>query len=153
MSVFSEWPHQWFGFWYSSSFNKLLNRFLSYYYGQKHEQYPLFSILVDNDWQPDDKSRISEYLSEGNTIRHFGCRPYSCHICRRKLPNAGFCKTDGHWVWTGYLHHYVEYHNVRIPDAMVSHIRNNDYEMVDSETPIDELPWPTSTDQLPAEWC
>jgi len=36
-------------------------------------------------------------------------------------------RTDGTWLWPAELAHYVMVHHVRITDAMLNHIKSNNY--------------------------
>jgi len=37
--------------------------------------------------------------------------------------------TDGEWVWPEGLSHYVEYHNLILPDEVVQTMRRNNYQI------------------------
>lgn len=107
--------------------------------------YPHPKHLVDPQWRKDDRDRIAAYLKEGQycggefgySYCRFGC--FHEENLKRERENAGnedafVCsemswmstemgssvKTDGVWVWPEGLSHYVEHHDVRLPDEFVS---------------------------------
>lgn len=92
---------------------------------------PLFEELVDKDWEPEDKIKIIQYLTDAYTVEEYIGNYYSkCEICDRKTGVGNFTqKSDGEWIWFGSLPHYVMYHNIRIPDRLVERIRRNNYKL------------------------
>lgn len=84
--------------------------------------------VIDPAWAVDERPQLVEYLRTG--CRHstyFGfsfCRLDSvCHIPREQMGSADL--TDGEWVWPEGLAHYVEVHQIRLPDDFLDHARAN----------------------------
>jgi hypothetical protein len=93
--------------------------------------------LVDPNWAREDRSRVVEYLSEASALAHSGGYSY----CRFGCGLTGCAeRSDGVWLWPEGLAHYVQHHDVRLPDEFLSHIRNRGYCPSPAEdTPIDFL--------------
>jgi hypothetical protein len=72
---------------------------------------------IDSFWEPQRKPRILIYLRNGAVFEN---RPGTtrCLLCPSDLPQRDL--TDGVWLWPEGLAHYVEKHNVRVPDGMVA---------------------------------
>lgn len=113
MNIFVEWPHNWFGLWKMSEADP--------------HQVPLFSDVVDASWNPPDLGDLLDYLKRCPVALACGMRPAKCPYCEDLLLEPGTQRSDGLWVWPSSLAHYVEKHHVRLPDRMVMHIRNLDY--------------------------
>jgi hypothetical protein len=77
--------------------------------------------LVDPTWAEEDRSNIVEYLSSARDALFFGgpsfCR-FGCGL------NGCTEKSDGVWMWPEGLAHYVRFHNVRLPDEFLTHMRS-----------------------------
>jgi hypothetical protein len=48
--------------------------------------------------------------------------------------------TDGKWVWPEGLYHYVEMHDVRLPDVFVVHCRSNHWKIPASASKFAKYP-------------
>lgn len=93
-------------------------RLIGYWRNDDHPEYPDPHDLVDRDWAPDQREAVQVYLAGGLYSRHFmGLSP--CRFCGR--PNGASELTDGSYAWPEGLTHYVETHNVRLPQAFVDH--------------------------------
>ncbi len=113
MTLFENWPHNWFGLWKNSEADPT--------------QVPLFEEIVDAGWNPPDLADILAYLR--NCPVAIASRPLSepCPMCEETLGDLTAQRSDGVWVWPASLEHYVSRHNVRLPDRMVEHIRGRGY--------------------------
>jgi hypothetical protein len=91
--------------------------------------------LVDSSWAREDRPRIVRYLSEARAVAHAGGHSY----CRFGCGLIGRAEqSDGIWLWPEGLVHYVQDHDIRLPDQFLSHIRNRGYcPSPTEETPID----------------
>jgi hypothetical protein len=95
------------------------------FWKSKHEpDYPDPQALVDPNWEPGDRDKIIAYLKGGLPIAHYlgysSCR-FKCGIDEHELGSADL--SDGEWVWPEGLFHYVEKHNVKLPDEFVARMR------------------------------
>jgi hypothetical protein len=128
MSIFSDWPHNWYGFW-----------------KKREERYPLplLADLFDSDWMPSDKDRLIRYL-EQSPIAVTSMGPEStCQLCGDSVGNSSCYKSDGVWLWPLSLAHFVSKHAVRLPDRMVKHIVTKNYvPIANLSVSPDKLPWP-----------
>lgn len=89
--------------------------------------------LIDDQWDPDERDAAWFYFANGTLFRTFmGHSP--CRICGQD--NGAVEYTDGTYVWPEGLAHYIEAHNVRLPDALIRHAvaRLNTMETVDPTT-------------------
>jgi len=120
MSVFNEWPHHWFGFWKKDyKLVQIESAYLTY---------------VDPSYRYDDLDKLLSYLVDCRRII-VACGSAECPVltCSGKmLDHRGNYipytpRTDGVWLWPADLVHYILVHNVRIPDAMLDHIKSQDY--------------------------
>lgn len=81
--------------------------------------YPRPQALVGR-WQPARRAAVAAYLRSGTVFERYGgvsyCR-FHCGIANREL---GTCDLfDGQWIWPSGLAHYIEAHNVRLPDRFI----------------------------------
>jgi hypothetical protein len=95
----------------------------------EHLQVPLYTEVVDKTWNPPDLDEIVNYLRQGQVIAAAPAfKPIVCPICGETIAySASSQQSDGHWIWPSPLPHYVQFHNVRLPDRMVEQIRSNHY--------------------------
>lgn len=83
--------------------------------------YPRPQALVGR-WQPARRAAVAAYLRSGTVFERYSgvsyCR-FHCGIPNRAL---GTCDLfDGEWIWPSGLAHYVEAHNVRLPERFIRH--------------------------------
>lgn len=114
MTIFEDWPQQWYGWWRGES--------------ETFIKVPLFSEVVDPDWNPPDLQQLATYLNSGKlgTFTPSG-KATRCGLCEHTFSNNSIQLSDGDWVWPQCLGHYVEFHHVRLPDRFVQHIRAREY--------------------------
>ena len=72
-------------------------------------------------WNTRDRARILAYLRSGTEWA--GYRGQSRCRLGCEAPNGSRDQTDGVWVWPEGLAHYVEAHDVRLPEAFVDTMR------------------------------
>ena len=72
-------------------------------------------------WDPQDRRATVEHLTGGRIFRVFGGRS-SCRICGSSLGIGEL--TDGTWAWPEGLEHYVEAHDIVLPETFVSTCRS-----------------------------
>jgi len=81
--------------------------------------------LLVSPWQPDERAAVQKYLRAGETmIAYMGlshCR-FACG--ERSMGSTDL--TDGTFVWPEGLVHYVERHDVRLPESFVAHVMARD---------------------------
>ncbi len=83
--------------------------------------YPRPHALVGR-WQPDRRAAVAAYLRSGTVFERYGglsyCR-FHCGVPNRAL--GTYDLFDGQWIWPSGLAHYVEAHDVRLPERFVRH--------------------------------
>jgi hypothetical protein len=109
MTLCSDWPHNWWGMWKTAEADPF--------------DLPLFEEVVDATWVPEDLTLLLAYLNASPVSLASGAMPRDCPLCGETLFNVGSQRSDGLWVWPASLTHYMVRHQVRLPDRMVSHIR------------------------------
>src|SRR6266481_6108552 len=112
MSIFSEWPHNWYGFTRTAD--------------EKFDL-PVLDALIDPLWTPEDKGKIIVYLDESPVAIVSQLNDMNCELCGESIGNPSCYKSDGLWLWPISLSHEVKKHSVRLPDRMVKDIQNNNY--------------------------
>ncbi len=84
--------------------------------------WPDVHSFVDADASPHSQEALADDLDDGLVLR--AAAGYSsCRICG--VPNGSTELTNGLYVWPEGLGHYVRKHSVRLPDMLISGIRNN----------------------------
>lgn len=85
---------------------------------------PRLSNLIDLSWRPSDLSEIANYLSTGAFHSGIVCESeVSCDLCGKSQFHPSRTLSDGVWVWPDSLAHAMLDHSLRLPDAFVTHIR------------------------------
>ncbi|MDQ3813271.1 MAG: hypothetical protein M3347_04895 [Armatimonadota bacterium] len=121
MNIFREWPHNWFGWWRE--------------YGERYEDFPSIHSFMDKSWEFEAKDKLINYLMESQALAHSPsgrscifnqCRRSKIEYSKKHLMFPG-PQTDGVWLWFADLSHYVKYHDIRLPDSMVTHIVSNNF--------------------------
>jgi hypothetical protein len=80
--------------------------------------------LVDPGWAREERPGIVRYLNEAPAIIHFCGLSY----CRFGCGTNGSAEhSDGVWVWPEGLAHYLERHDVRLPEDFVTHMRSRKF--------------------------
>ena len=97
--------------------------------------------LVDSTWEDECRWNVIRYLKNAPTVAVFRGQSY----CRFGCGSNGSCKqSDGSWTWPEGLAHYVERHDVKLPEAFVAHMKKRDYEVpkfVDAPQNTDSTAW------------
>lgn len=93
-----------------------------------NNQYPNPKTLVGNKWNKETKENVVKYLKSGKGIStwlgYSWCR-FNCGISNQKMGDKDL--TDGYWLWPEGLVHYVEFHNIMLPDEFLYYISTNQY--------------------------
>ncbi len=78
--------------------------------------------LVQPGWERERRASIVSYLRSGHELHHFMgysyCR-FDCGVDESEMGDKDL--TDGVWVWPEGLPHYLEAHDVCVPDEFVAH--------------------------------
>lgn len=94
-------------------------RALGYWKSDTYPTWPSPICFVDPSQDPTLQARVVEYLKKGECW--VACAGFSfCRLCG--TPNGSYNQTDGYYEWPSGLAHYLERHDVRLPDAFVNHV-------------------------------
>lgn len=80
------------------------------------DEFPPPQELV-TEWDMNLQRRVVEYLNSGTELLHFRGLTWCRCFCDKPMGSREL--TDGKWVWPEDLSHYIEDHNVRLPEQFV----------------------------------
>lgn len=100
------------------------------------EKYPWPGDCVDRSfWTNGLKEAVVEYLKSGHPCEHY--HGYStCRICGKML--STFERTDGTWVWPDQMEHYIEEHDVVLPQEFMKSMQVPIPEVGEGAHPIEK---------------
>lgn len=92
------------------------------YWKSDHEpDWPDPRDFVDASWSAEERREVAGYLSNGTVVVEYrGLSP--CRFCGQHNGHREF--TDGTYQWPEGLAHYLWVHEVRLPVAVVAHIKS-----------------------------
>jgi len=93
---------------------------IGYWLGWSELGWPDVRNSVDPSWHEDERQEVTAYLRKGTLFRSFMGHSV-CRFCC--IPNGASEQTDGSYFWPEGLAHYLEQHDVRLPDQFVEHAR------------------------------
>lgn len=98
----------------------ILPKIIGYWAVERAPWQPDPRRLVDTSWDPAERAAVAVYLRQGREASY--CMGYSwcrfrCGIANEQMGAAEL--TDGVWLWPEGLVHYVEVHQVGLPEAFV----------------------------------
>jgi hypothetical protein len=90
--------------------------------------YPHPKDFVDSSWLPGERHLLLNYLrAEYSLMKSWGyswCR-FGCGIPDSAMGSQDY--SDGEWVWPHGLPHYVEHHDIFLPDEFVDKARSQNW--------------------------
>ena len=93
--------------------------------------------------QLDDKIKIIEYRKDAVVVITSSHPKEKCILCDEMVGTISTYQSDGIWLWPYDLYHYIEHHNLRIPEKMHNDIKSNNYKPpANIDIPVENLPWP-----------
>ena len=93
----------------------------------KIDQYIHPQSLVSADFYV-DKERLIAYLDSGEVFQSW-LGDTDCRLGCGEEDLATSDLTDGVWLWPQSLSHYIEAHDVVLPDAFLSHVKKNNWKV------------------------
>jgi hypothetical protein len=95
-------------------------------FGQSTARLPHPQSLVDPLWEKDRRPQIIGYLNHGSALSQYMGHSY----CRFGCGMLGTTElTDGVWAWPEGLSHYVEVHQIKLPEEFVAHATSIGFRM------------------------
>ena len=83
-------------------------------------------LVKERPYDDNEKAAIVRYMQLGVPCNHY--RGFSgCRICGKILGTHE--RTDGKWVWPDKMDHYVDEHNIALPEEFLHTMSENNYEV------------------------
>jgi hypothetical protein len=103
--------------------NRKLVIAIGYWYAEDRSNLPDPAWFIDDNYPEAEKKKVIDYLKKGKRINLY--KGWSnCRICGAQTP-GGSDDTDGIYIFPSGLVHYVEKHNLRLPDEFIKRIDEN----------------------------
>lgn len=98
-------------------------RLIGFWPDETPKKYPDPGEFVDPDWDESERLAVLEFLAQGEMISawrgHSWCR-FSC-----KNDTNGYRDfSDGYYLWPEGLAHYIQEHQVKLPDEFIQHVKS-----------------------------
>lgn len=91
---------------------------MGYWKSKEEEYYPAPQILVDNEWDTEERKSVIQYLDNGAFLHRYKGRSWCRFGCEGiNMGSAEF--TDGEFVWPEGFKHYIEVHKVKPPEGFI----------------------------------
>ena len=85
----------------------------------QQSRWPDPRLFVDPTWASSERRLVAAYIQRGTLVNQYrGLSP--CRFCGQHNGSAEI--TDGVYCWPEGLAHYVNDHEVRLPDEFVTHV-------------------------------
>lgn len=94
-------------------------RLIGFWRGDRAPDWPDVERFVDASWDEQERDLVATYLGSGQVWR-WSPGVSRCRFCEK--PNGAATWTDGVYAWPEGLAHYVEEHQVRLPQEFVDHV-------------------------------
>ena len=99
-------------------------RLIGYWTSYLDEDLPNPSNFVVENWSSSERELVINYLKNGTVMPHrmaglSWCR-FNCGI----VANGSLELTDGHYLWPEGLAHYVEFHNLKLPQEFIENCKS-----------------------------
>lgn len=92
---------------------------LGYWLGPREPGWPDVRAFVDSNWNPDERAEVALHLRQGIVARRY--MGFSeCRLCGEAV--GALELSDAVYIWPEGLAHYVEAHDVRLPQRFVDHV-------------------------------
>ena len=88
------------------------------------------TTVVDPEWEKENRDKIIAYLKSGEESAAYMGFPRCRFKCGKPDFEMGTMDlTDGKYVWPEGLYHYVEAHNVKLPDDFIAHMKAKNWKV------------------------
>jgi len=109
---------------------RIVLRGIGFWKVDDRSQLPDPTTFPRRDWNADERAGILRYLRSGHMLGSYlgysWCR-FRCGIPSEKMGSSDV--TDNVWIWPEGLPHYIEQHDVDLPEAFIEHARQNDWQV------------------------
>lgn len=78
--------------------------------------------FVDPSWDPDERLMVIEYLKTRGKVLYEWLGTATCRFCGIRPCGEPTCFEDGTYGWPSGLAHYLEKHDLRVPQVFVDHV-------------------------------
>ena len=109
---------------------------LGYWVGRSESGWPDPRSFVDASWDADQRAEVALHLRQGIVARRYMGHS-QCRFCGMRV--GALELSDGSYIWPQGLAHYVEEHDVRLPQRFVEHVIMMREALEDA--PVDEEWW------------
>ncbi len=93
---------------------------IGYWHSERKPQLPMPQAFIEPHWEEEEKAMVIRYLKRGRLAIMY--RGFSiCRICNKMLGSE--CWTDGTYIFPDFLFHYLEEHQVKLPQQFINHVR------------------------------
>lgn len=82
--------------------------------------------FVDESWNEEERKAVILYLKNGKVMPYVAMGLSFCRFDCGIGGNGCLEKTDGVFVWPEGLDHYVEFHNIKLPEEFIAHCLKNE---------------------------
>ena len=112
---------------------------VGYWHSDREPELP----MPDSNEFVEHEEEIVQYLKNGREINAYrGSSP--CRLCDKRN-NGSREQSDGTYIWPNGLAHYVEDHNIRLPDKFVEYLRMINFKHKKIDFEIESMFW--------EKWC
>jgi len=94
--------------------------------------------LLVSPWPPSERAAMRAYLRAGQTLVAYEGRSHCRFGCGERDMGCSDL-TDGTFVWPEGLAHYVDRHDVRLPERFVAHVLARDAVIAPFELPVESF--------------
>jgi len=105
------WDKKWFGYWKQD--------------GGLYENCPDISDWIGSESLQPCKD-IVNYIEGGDLVAVSPMKTV-CHICNATIDSSKVVYTDGEWLWTKDLSHYVSHHQLKLPHLFLNKMKKFNY--------------------------
>lgn len=101
--------------------------------GDPPSELPLAAALVDHAWRPNERDKVSAYLSCGHPVEWLADW-WTCELVEGDPAALGDTYlTDGYWLWPSALSILVKEYGVRLPDEVADDMKSRGYILPNAE--------------------
>ena len=85
-------------------------------------------ILNNHELNSCDNQELSNYMSNSETFSLL-LDLTNCIISNKEIPHYESLSTDGYWIWSSDLEHYIENFNLKMPSDFIHYLKSIHYKI------------------------